>query len=822
MKVCLAQQQQLSQSMIDRQWQAAPSAQGNVQYVQSTVNLGQPAVLTNPVQYETAFVTQQLSQSLIDRQQQVPSNAQGNVQYVQSTVNLRQPAVSDNISDTISIPTLPYSSANFESGLPSQNLREQSTRLKTLASDMPKRPSSSSSGSHETQPNTTRSTEGYCSKYPLVQSRQAGDQNMTYPTSGNNDLNSSYLPQNVTVRRSDRLMSNTQTESQHDTSQMGDTTLSRYVADIQSACQCTGSDTNPDCRVHAGSDEYYRAWAADIIYLYNRHRRTVGSLQSAPLNTNGELNIPPSAHTSAHSTPAASRLSGVANHLERSPDISNIATADGETSFTSQTRNTMVKTVDTQSQTGRHNRSGYYNLFEDSKTEYDAMYSNQGTNKSSQVNKEIFRNSASQGTVSSKSVQGPLQERPPVDFKQFIREKREAARKKWHGIKLGLDNLNINTKQFMKTLDLQKPNASTNTGARPKTQTPKRNVPINKSLPPKVPLHYPPDSKHVSPTSLQSTSSGVCFKRPTPNFTGANNKALGMSGSQAAHPLNKTIEGARNKQEPPISTTQAKFRHLTPSCVPKAAQIQHRHTTNTHPAASLKLDVQKHQFQRQQEPPQPVMRVYNRQPTARCRDTQQQTTPIPMKQVPLPQSQQTRVMGDQLKARYTHAQQQTTPVPIIQRRAPLPVLQDKSVGDQRIATYTDTQQQTTPAPIKQEHGSFTPVNSATYDEYQAQLLNQLYIMEDRCRALINERDSMAQDVDRLASTNKGQVDAIHNLQAQHQDLKLMCQQLQYQQVSQPVAQPPVQVMPPPPPPPPQQMNVLSDNRTEMFYHQSIS
>ena len=110
------QQYMLSQSMIDRQRQAAPSARGNVQYVQSTVNLGQPALLTNPVQLETAFVTQQPSQSMIDRHQQVPPNAQGNVQYVQSTVNLGQPAVSDNISDTISIPTLPYSSANFEPG----------------------------------------------------------------------------------------------------------------------------------------------------------------------------------------------------------------------------------------------------------------------------------------------------------------------------------------------------------------------------------------------------------------------------------------------------------------------------------------------------------------------------------------------------------------------------------------------------------------------------------------------------------------------------------------------------------------------------------
>ena len=137
---------------------------------------------------------------MIDRHQQVPSKAQGNVQYVQSTVNLGRPAVSDNISDTISLSTLPYNSANFEPGLNSTNLRDQSTRLKTLALDMPKRPSSSSSGSQESRPNTTRSTEGYCSNYPLVPPRQAGDQNMTFPTSGNNGFNSSYLPQNVTVQ----------------------------------------------------------------------------------------------------------------------------------------------------------------------------------------------------------------------------------------------------------------------------------------------------------------------------------------------------------------------------------------------------------------------------------------------------------------------------------------------------------------------------------------------------------------------------------------------------------------------------------------------
>ena len=667
------QQNMLSQSMIDRQRQAASGARGNVQYVQSTVNLGQPALLTNPVQYGTAFVTQQPSQSMIDRHQQVPPNAQGNVQYVQSTVNLGQPAVSDNISDTISIPTLPYSSANFEPGLTSQNLREQSTRLKTLASDMPERPSSSSSGSQPTLPNTTRSTEGYSSKYPLVQPRQAGDQNLTYPTSGNNDLNSSYLPQNVTVRHSDRLTSNIQTEPQPDTTQMGDTTLSRYVADIQSACQCTGSDTNPDCRVHAGSDEYYRAWAADIIYLYNRHKRTVGSLHSAPTSS-GELNLPPSAHTSAHSTPAARRLSGVATHLERSPDISNIAIADGETSFTSQTRNAIVKTVDTQSHQGRHNRSGYYNLFEDSRTNYDALYSNQGTKKSSQSNKEIFRTSATKGAASSETLQGPLQEKSSIDFTKYMREKREAAKKKWRGINLGLESLKSNTKHFMKTLDFPKSNAPTNTGARPKTQTSKGNVTINKALPPKVPLHYPRDSKHVSPTSLQSTSAGVSFKRPTPNFTGANNKALGMNGSQAAHPLNKSIEGARNKPEPPINATPAKFRHLTPGCVPKAAQIQHRQTTNTNHAAHLKLDTQKYQFQRQQELPQPTVRVYNKQPIARCRDTQQQTTPIPMKQVPLPQPQQMVAMDGRREARFTRAQQQTTPAPVIQGRAPLPTL----------------------------------------------------------------------------------------------------------------------------------------------------
>ena len=155
---------------------------------------------------------------------------------------------------------------------------------------------------------------------------------------------------------------------------MGDTTLSRYVSEIQSACQCSGSDTNPDCRVHAGSDDNYRTWAADIIYLYNRHRRTVGSLQSVPLTSNGELNIPPSAHNSAHSTPAATRLSGVANHLERSPDISNIGAVDGEASFTSQTKNTVLKTIDSGSHQGRHNKSVRYNLFEDSNTEYDALY----------------------------------------------------------------------------------------------------------------------------------------------------------------------------------------------------------------------------------------------------------------------------------------------------------------------------------------------------------------------------------------------------------------------------------------------------------------
>ena len=204
---------QPSQSMIDRHPQVPPNAQGNVQYVQSTVNLGQPIVsdivsdtiplssTTNPAQFAAALVYRQPSQSMIDGHQQVPLNSHGNVQYVQSTVNLRQPTVSDNISDTISLSTLPYSSANFEPGLNSTNLRDQSTRLKTLALDMPKRPSSSSSGSQETQPNTTRSTEGYCSNYPLVQPRQAGDQNMTFPTRGNNGFNSSYLPQNVTVRR---------------------------------------------------------------------------------------------------------------------------------------------------------------------------------------------------------------------------------------------------------------------------------------------------------------------------------------------------------------------------------------------------------------------------------------------------------------------------------------------------------------------------------------------------------------------------------------------------------------------------------------------
>ena len=89
-----------------------------------TVNLRQPAPLTNPVQYRTAFVTRQPSQSTIDRQQQVIPKIQGNAQYVQSTGNLEQPAVSNNLSDTISIPTLPYSSANFEPRLTSHILGE--------------------------------------------------------------------------------------------------------------------------------------------------------------------------------------------------------------------------------------------------------------------------------------------------------------------------------------------------------------------------------------------------------------------------------------------------------------------------------------------------------------------------------------------------------------------------------------------------------------------------------------------------------------------------------------------------------------------------
>ena len=124
--------------------------------MQSTVNLGRPAPLTNPVQYETAFVTRQPSQPTIDRQQQIIPNNQGNAQYVQSTGNLEQQAVSDNLSETILIPTLPYSSANFEPRLTSHILGEQSTRLKTLACDMPQRPSSSSSGSH---PSLTKHNE---------------------------------------------------------------------------------------------------------------------------------------------------------------------------------------------------------------------------------------------------------------------------------------------------------------------------------------------------------------------------------------------------------------------------------------------------------------------------------------------------------------------------------------------------------------------------------------------------------------------------------------------------------------------------------------
>ena len=77
-----------------------------------------------------------------------------------------------------------------------------------------------------------------------------------------------------------------------------------------------------------------------------------------------------------------------------------------------------------------------------------------------------------------------------------------------------------------------------------------------------------------------------------------------MSSSQAAHPLN-TIEGARNKQESPINAAQAKSRHPTPSCVPKAAHTQHRHTANTSQAARLKLDAQRQQFQRPLESPRP-------------------------------------------------------------------------------------------------------------------------------------------------------------------------------------------------------------------------
>ena len=352
---------------------------------------------------------------------------------------------------------------------------------------MPQRPSSSSSGSHPSIQYTTRSSEGYNSNYPLVHNGQAGDQNLTFPTGGNNDLNSSYLPQNVTLRRPERPVSNIQTEPQPDTAQMGDTTLRRYVADIQSACQCTGS-INPECRVHAGSDEYYVAWAAEVIYLYNRQQRTAGSLQSAP-TSGSELDLPPSAHTSAHSTPAARRPSGVATHMERSPDVSKITSVDGDTSFASQARDTIVKSADAQSHKGRLNKSSRYNLFEDSRTEYDALYSNQGTNKkSSQVNKQIFRNTAPTSTVSSVPVQGSLLEKPSIDFTKYMREKREAAKEKLRDINLGLHSLKSNTMQFMKALDFSKPSAPTGAGARPKRQSPRRDVPINKVCPQRYPF----------------------------------------------------------------------------------------------------------------------------------------------------------------------------------------------------------------------------------------------------------------------------------------------------------------------------------------------
>ena len=177
-----------------------------------------------------------------------------------------------------------------------------------------------------------------------------------------------------------------------------------------------------------------------------------------------------------------------------------------------------------------------------------------------------------------------------------------------------------------------------------------------------------------------------------------------MSSSQAAHPLN-SIKVARNKLESPINAAPARSRHLTPGCVPKAAHTQRRHTANTSQAAQLQLDAQRQQFQRPLDPPPPPVEAYNRQPIARYCHAQQQTTPIPRKQVPLLHQPQQRAMGGQPAARYTHAQQQTTPAPVTQRRAPLPVMQDQAVGDQQIATFTNTQQQTTPAPIKQEPDS---------------------------------------------------------------------------------------------------------------------
>ena len=102
-------------------------------------------------------------------------------------------------------------------------------------------------------------------------------------------------------------------------------------------------------------------------------------------------------------------------------------------------------------------------------------YTYQRTNTSTLINKEILRNSNIKNTDSLETaLQRPPQAKPPVDFKQFMMEKREAAKKKWQGIKSGFDSLNSNTKQFMKGLDLTKPNPSMGRGARPKTQFPRR------------------------------------------------------------------------------------------------------------------------------------------------------------------------------------------------------------------------------------------------------------------------------------------------------------------------------------------------------------